>query len=135
MQSVRSLSEQLRELLLGAGICARTVDEIELCVAECVNNIIEHGYRLDSRQQVRLEVDVDVDSVCLRIRDRSEPFDLSKLPPPPDLDPRQLEKLPERGMGANVIRSLMNKIAYDSTDDGNCTTLIRILKPGDRDRG
>ena len=133
MRSVRSLSEGVRSLILRAGICEETAGELELCVAECANNIIEHGYALDPGHRVRLDVLIGRQEIRLEIRDWAEPFDLRSLPPPLEPDPARLDLLPERGMGAGVIRGLTTHFEYQVTDDGNCTTLIRTIKPEDRD--
>ena len=71
LRAVGSLVSRVREVLIRAGISTATAEAMELCLAECANNIIEHGYRLDSSQRVRVDLSIDQNSISLAVLDRA----------------------------------------------------------------
>ena len=126
MRSVRSLSTRVRDALLEAGISQLTAAEMELCVAECANNIIEHGHHFDPKYRVQIDLAVDGELIRLEVRDWAPPFDPTEHHGSQvAVEPRDLHEYRERGMGLGVIRALTDDITYQAGDDGNCTTLLR----------
>ena len=82
-------------------------NEIVSAFSEALNNVIIHGQgSLDD--EVEIEVELAEDRMTIRLKDYGTPFD-PRTAPAPDLD-----SLPESGLGAFIIRSFTDEIAYAS---------------------
>ena len=76
---------------------------------EAFNNIAIHGYGRDAASvggKVELEIEVQGDTLLMRISDHGKSFDPLEVPDP------ELDDLPERGMGLFIIRSFVDTVTY-----------------------
>src|SRR5581483_1668787 len=93
------------------------IDDLKLAVSEACTNAIEaHGAAsLDDRIVVRCwEGD---DRLEVSVEDRGEGFDPQALPEhPPVTDPDRLNF--ERGLGIPLIRSLVDSVRFETSDEG-----------------
>ncbi len=91
---------------------------------EAFNNIVRHAYAT-SRGDVELTLQVDDDSVVLRLVDHGEGFDFARagsLDAPPEFD-----RLSEGGMGLFIIRKLMSEVTYERHHGRNHLTMTKRL--------
>ncbi len=84
---------------------------VELVLAEVLNNIVEHGYR-DQEGEIELVVTPAMDGLLFNVVDRGHPMPNETLPA--GLLPRQgaVEDLPEGGFGWFLIRELSQDLEY-----------------------
>jgi serine/threonine-protein kinase RsbW len=127
---VPELCQGIRALLSSQRVDDADAIPIEICVAEAVNNVIEHGYRGDPNQTVEVVASVEPRRVVLEVRDHGPVFDptsrrLSSLEP----DLTDINALPERGRGLAIIREVMNEVSYLRRDDMNTLRMARDLPP------
>ena len=71
------------------------------------------GCPADAKQSVRVCLSIDDETMCLKVFDHGQGFDLQAMPTPDFVD------LDERGRGIFLIRSLMDLVEYRKTDNGN----------------
>jgi len=114
---------------LALGAPADIADALVLAVDECATNVIEHGYG-GRGGQLEVEIRRDgraVDAVLIVVlRDNAPLFDPTQLPQP-DVS-RPLEERPVGGLGAFLVRQLVDRVDYRVTArGGNELTLVKRL--------
>jgi serine/threonine-protein kinase RsbW len=120
--ALRTVSDACRVVLARKrGNKRRVLDHVISAVGEAFNNIAVHGYRGGAPGVVEIEVGVDRRGhLAVEMRDYGRSFD-PRTVPPPDLD-----ALPESGMGAFIIKGLMDEIDY-RPGRPNVLTLVKRL--------
>ena len=81
--------------------------DLELVLAECLNNVAEHAYSHTDLGEVRLLIARQQDMICVEIADHGKEFPKSLL-----ADSPVAETTAEGGRGWLLIRSLCNSITY-----------------------
>jgi serine/threonine-protein kinase RsbW len=106
---------------------------IELCLAEAINNAIEHAYGLEAGHAVEIIVALQRDDVLtIDVRDCGRPMPTGRLlDEPKELDPTNVASLPERGMGLAILRRAMDALTYASEDAVNTLTLTKRVRRTD----
>ena len=104
MHVVATLSEN--------GLDADQLGEVELAVAEVVNNIVEHGYVGLPAGAIRISCENGPTGLRISVLDQGHCIP-GGLPPgcPPDLDVPQSD-LPEGGFGWLLIRTIATDLSY-----------------------
>ncbi len=110
---VRECLLYLREWLHGV---VDDVGEVELVLAELLNNVAEHGYPADTGGDVSVTLEVEQGALRLEICDRGGVLpdflmEHKTLPDPLDL--------PEGGFGWPLIHALTEDISYNRKDGVN----------------
>ncbi|ABF62798.1 ATP-binding protein [Rhodobacteraceae bacterium R_SAG7] len=108
------------------GIADTRVDEVQIALAEAVNNVVEHAYAETATGDVLIRCNLHSDRLWVEIRDAGTPFPDAKLPEgkPALVDPSTpLEDLPEGGFGWFLIRELASDIQYQRNPDNNQLSL------------
>ncbi len=121
-QGIVSVVERLK----GMGIPNTRVDEVQIALAEAVNNVVEHAYAETATGDVLIRCNLHPDRLWVEIRDAGVPFPESKLPegkPAAVSVDTPLEDLPEGGFGWFLIRELASDIQYQRNLDNNQLSL------------
>lgn len=110
-RDTRETLESLMQVLDGAGIGAEDCGNVELILAEALNNVAEHAYA-DGAGPVELTVTLQQGGVACTIADRGRPMPLGMVPSPdlPVIAPP--DDLPEGGFGWHIIRCLATDLTY-----------------------
>jgi anti-sigma regulatory factor (Ser/Thr protein kinase) len=120
IEEIARAREWLKELTSAEGVLDNEVSDLGLAMSEACANIIEHAYRGQPNNPIRLRLTIDETSLVLTIHDRGEKFDLESYVPPELGEPR------ESGYGVYFVLSLMDKVHYDtSAERGTTLTLIK----------
>lgn len=102
------------------GFSAKEVRNLGLAVSEACANVIKHAYGGQAGNPIELQLAIDRHSLVLKIRDTGIKFDLEGYQPPDLSEPH------EGGYGVFIIRSLMDKVEYDtSAERGTTLTLVK----------
>lgn len=121
---VIATSKLVREYCTEKNISKDDCDDIEICVVEALNNIIEHSYgRLESHQ-IKIELIFEKLYLQIKITDtgnRRKNFKKAEL----KVNPSYIQSLPERGMGLFIIEKLMDKTSYETQNDSNIFTMTK----------
>ena len=76
--------------------------EIELSLAEALNNIIKHAYKGDETNKIEIAMTYDDNKLTIKLIDNGIPRKNLKKPVL-EFDPNDIDSLPEGGMGLFII--------------------------------
>ena len=98
------------------------IDDLKLAVSEACTNAIEAHGASSVSDHVTVRLHEGDDRLGVTIEDRGSGFDPETLPEhPPVTDPERLNF--ERGLGIPLIRTLVDEVDFDSSDDGTSVKL------------
>lgn len=107
-------------------ICDEKIKEVELSIAEALNNIIKHSYKSVESNKINIELKVDSDKLVIDLTDYGTARkNLHK--PVLEFDPNDVHSLPEGGMGLYIIDQLMDENNYVSDGNKNVFTLVKKI--------
>jgi len=117
---IGSVIERLRAM----GLPEVRAIEVQIALAEAVNNVVEHAYTDAAPGDVRIRCNLDADQLLINIHDAGLPMPGARLPEgkPADLTV-PLEELPEGGYGWFLIRELTSDVQYESKSGNNQLSL------------
>ena len=123
-QIVKPIRQQVREFAGEQGFDQKQIYEIQLAVNEAIANIIEHAYDGDESGEIQLSMAAEANGdIEIAIRDFAEKADLDKLVS------RDLDDLRDGGIGIFLIKSLMDEVEYDFSEEiGTRLILKKKLK-------
>jgi serine/threonine-protein kinase RsbW len=117
----------ISEWLLSHCVAPEPICELELVIAEALNNVVEHAYLYSEEGEIDILVRLRQDQLQVTITDRGCKFD----GPPPlkemDVENMDFEELPEGGFGWNLIQTLTDSVEFEHKDKQNRLTLTRNL--------
>jgi serine phosphatase RsbU (regulator of sigma subunit)/anti-sigma regulatory factor (Ser/Thr protein kinase) len=108
-----------RTLATQYGVPAERAADIDLCIVELINNIVDHGYR-GAPGEIALELTLGRDTVVLTVADEAPAFDPISVPPPPP--PASLEEATIGGYGLHLVRSATDAFDYERRQGRNVVT-------------
>jgi serine/threonine-protein kinase RsbW len=118
---VRRVGEWLADIGQGR-IDEAVLDELQLVVAEAVNNIIRHAYREQPGRPISVRLELTAAGITLVFRDSGQ------APPPGfpqsrigslEVDPTDLAALGESGRGLAIIMSCVDRMDYARNGSAN----------------
>ena len=103
-------------------------DKIVSAVGEAFNNIALHAYSGAEAGNVDVELEVDRDSLTIRLLDTGKGFDPLNEPKP------DLDSLPESRMGLYIVRECMDEVTYrrGTSSAPNVLTLSKRYLAGEK---
>lgn len=134
LDQVCLLRTAVRAIAAELGFNESTCLEIQLGVAEAVNNVIEHAYQFRPDHRVAVDIDCGPCFFNVRITDDGAPLPLDALAkafgePSPFAEPGDDEQC-DRGRGLWIIRQTMDTATFDRSDGQNHLRLSKKLPPG-----
>lgn len=116
------------------GIARRTaladrIDDLELALAEVLNNVILHAYRGRPDAEIMLEMRHSDARIEVIVTDFGTPIpqSLRDVPQPSRVvDATRVEDLPESGFGFAIIRACADALKYRSDAGTNQTSIIFV---------
>ncbi len=91
-------------------------------LTEALSNAMLYGNASDPRKRVRVEVDIRVEEVAVRVTDQGVGFDPTTVPDP--TLPDNISKT--GGRGIFLMKALMDEVRFN--DQGNSVTLVLRLE-------
>jgi serine/threonine-protein kinase RsbW len=124
---VTNVVNHISEWLCAHCVAQDPIEELELVLAEALNNVVEHAYLYAEDGEIDILVRLRQDKLDVTITDKGCKFD----GPPPlkdkDVENMGFEELPEGGFGWNLIRTLTDNVEFEHKDKQNRLTLTRNL--------
>jgi serine/threonine-protein kinase RsbW len=106
------------------------IDDLKLAVSEACTNAIEAHADIQLDERVVVEWREAEDRLEVRVQDRGQGFDLQSLPEhPPVTDPERLNF--ERGLGIPLIRTLVDQVDFDPSEEGTAVRMVMFCGPAD----
>lgn len=113
---IDSVVGQLRE----RGLPETRIGEVQIALAEAVNNVVEHAYAGNSPGDVNIRCQLESEKLSIYIRDAGAPLPKGQLPAgEAQAVDGDIEELPEGGFGWFLIRELTSDIHYERSDGEN----------------
>jgi sigma-B regulation protein RsbU (phosphoserine phosphatase) len=112
----------VQQFLGDHGADAGAVHDVGLAVEEVLSNLLRHGYP-EGEGPIYLRAAISREAITIELRDRGIYFD-PRSATPPLLDAPLDERAPGH-LGIHLLRSSIDRIAYQREGDENVLTLIR----------
>ena len=94
--------------------------EISMALIEAFLNAFEHS---KSKEQVEIHFKIQDDRLIIQVTDKGKGFDKSKVEIP-NID-EKFGSDRKRGWGLKLIEELMDKVTFESTDEGTTVTMTK----------
>lgn len=108
---------------------ADRLGNIEIALAEALNNIAEHGFDGLAPEPVQVQIDIGRTRIEITLVDRGHPYPAYQLPEPKTHDLSvDATDLPEGGFGWMLIHSLTSELIYTRTSCENRLSLCFDLE-------
>ncbi len=104
------------------------VFKVNLVLEEYINNLINYGFSDQLPHEISLELLKEATGITLLIKDDGNPFDITEFPENEDID-KPLEERKIGGLGIHFIKTLAEKVVYQSEEGIN--TLALLIRPGE----
>lgn len=129
MDAVPLVGKLVNTACASAGMARLDCYQVEVCVVEAVNNSIKHGYRNEGGHEVEIAISVLANRVTFEIIDRGKAGDpaqfLTDRTDRLELDPADLNGIPESGRGIAIIQAVMDGISYETVGGVNRLTMTK----------
>jgi anti-sigma regulatory factor (Ser/Thr protein kinase) len=99
---------------------------IDLCLAEAVSNVIEHGFADGGRHDIRVTLEPRATEIVLTVEDEGRPFDPLEAVLPPLA--ARVEEARIGGYGLRLLRHFADSCRYQRWEGRNILTMI-LLTP------
>ena len=120
-QSVRQVLKRINEAFSESDVPADRLNDLEIVLAEALNNIVEHAYS-ENTSTIEITVSHNAKNICVSLQDRGKHMPGGKVPlgETPSLSGDKQE-LPEGGFGWALIHELTTDLTYRREGDTNIT--------------
>ena len=95
----------------------KVIFDINLALAEVVNNIISYAYKDKNEHQINIHMELEGPELVLKVEDDGVPFNPLEVPEP-DIN-KPLEERQPGGLGLFFVRNLTDKLDYRRDKDKN----------------
>lgn len=123
---VSKVNSEVRSILEDEGIEPHILNAFEICIMESINNVIKHAYKGENNKSILVKLRTDKKLIELEIIDEGTPRTKFEIPDL-DFDPKDINNLPESGMGLYIIKQLMDELKYESRNGKNHFILRKWL--------
>ncbi len=120
---IADVDEFIESRLKDAGLNNSIVADLAISVTEIVNNAIVHGNGGDAGKIVQVQLNMTADKVEIRVKDQGRGFDPDKIPDPL----AEANLLNVVGRGLFIVRSLMDSVEFNFSDNGTEIVLIKSI--------
>jgi len=115
----------VRRICSAIPVCDQSAYEMETAVVEAVNNSIEHACHLESGHPITVGLNLSEDRVTFVISDAGEAVE--SIREMPALEAADLSNPPARGRGVQIMRAVMDEVAYRTDGSLNLLTMVKYL--------
>ncbi len=117
------IEDWIMEIAQEAGLNEEKYNHLALSVAEASANSIVHGNKSDKNTAVDIEVAYDSEQIEITFADQGKGFNIDEVP-----DPTAPENiLKDSGRGIHIMRSFLDDLRYNFSNDGTQVTLVLKL--------
>jgi serine/threonine-protein kinase RsbW len=117
------------------GLCKLTalspvaIDDVQLCVAEGINNVIKHSYANQVGHEVIITVTLRKELIMIEISNDGSAMDprLLRIVTAPSTDNLPIEQLPEGGWGLYIIKTKMDEVTYHNEGQTHTLRMIKFI--------
>ncbi|MEA2030614.1 MAG: ATP-binding protein [candidate division Zixibacteria bacterium] len=111
-------------ILRGYGTDESTIADIAISASELVNNAVTHGQKSAHNNTIVIEIEYANGNVKIIVSDQGSGFNPDKID-----DPLAEENLlKEVGRGLFIVKSLMDDVDINATEQGTTITITKAIK-------
>lgn len=131
LNNVSLVGVSIQGLCMLTPLSAEETHDVQLCVVESINNVIEHSYTNQEGYQVAIVIYLLNDRIVLDIVDTGKGMDehLRQVVNAPNVKIPPESDLPEGGWGLYIIKSKMDEVTYHTTDNTHILRLVKWFTP------
>ncbi len=123
LEYLATIDDFVEGILRGYGTEESVIADIAISVTELVINSINHGNKSEEQKSVSLLINRTNGEVSITITDQGSGFDPDTI-----ADPLAAENLlKDTGRGIFIVKSLMDKVEVETTDEGTHITIIKAI--------
>lgn len=128
-ENVADLAERVSEVCgYRTGQPADATDMLRLCLAEALNNIVEHAYSGATGKPIFADIGFSEVGYEVLLIDEGKPMPDGVAPEGTcEFDFDDIENLPEGGFGWMLIRTEMDNVEYERRDGCNVLKLEKMI--------
>ncbi len=119
-------AERVDEFCADNGVSTRIAFAVNVSVDELLTNTINYGYDDDGRHDISMTVRMEDSVMVVEINDDARPFDPTSIPEP-DLEAAIINR-PIGGLGAHLVRNMIDGFHYRRSNGRNIVTLTKDTK-------
>lgn len=97
--------------------------DVQIVLAEAVNNVIEHGFKDENSGEIHIDIHVMDEMTVVQLMDNGTEFILSSKPASPVINKEVIDDLPEGGFGWFLINEITHSFELRRSQDMNKLTL------------
>lgn len=132
MDAVPLLGKLVNSACAAAGASRVDCSQVEVCIVEAVNNCIKHAYGDQPGNQVEVDISFPEGGIKFEIIDHGKAGDPAQIlldrRDRLELDPADLDEIPESGRGIAIIQAVMDEIDYCTNQGVNRLTLTKLIR-------
>jgi serine/threonine-protein kinase RsbW len=118
------IEDWIMEIAQEANLNEEKYNHLALSVAEASSNSIVHGNKADKNIPLNIEVTYDSEKIEITFSDKGKGFNIDNVP-----DPTAPENiLKDSGRGIHIMRSFLDDLRYNFSEDGTEVTLVLKLE-------
>jgi serine/threonine-protein kinase RsbW len=110
--SVSGMLNEASKWLTQENVSGRKITDIQIVLAEALNNVIEHGFSRENSGNVGVCIDIRDDIIVVEISDNGIKFTPPVVTQTPLQDTSDIEHLPEGGFGWFLIREITTSFTF-----------------------
>jgi serine/threonine-protein kinase RsbW len=116
----------IKENALAFGFKEDIAAQISLAVDEACTNLIRYAYLNDITRKICINIEFSADKFIISILDNGLPFNPLEIPSP-EME-EYLKQFKRGGLGIHIMRSVLDKIEYYPSTDGNSYNTLKLIK-------
>ncbi len=105
--------------------------KIEICTVEAVNNCIEHAYEYAKEKPIEVKLTISSEHFTIDIIDEGKAMPagtLDELSTDFDINPNDIEAIPEGNFGLKLIKTNIDDVSYTSSNGQNILTMKQAFR-------
>jgi serine/threonine-protein kinase RsbW len=110
--SVSGILDEASKWLAQENVSSRKITDIQIVLAEALNNVIEHGFSCENSGNVDVCINICKDIIVVDISDNGIKFTPPEATQTPLQDTSDIEQLPEGGFGWFLIREITTSFTF-----------------------
>ena len=123
-EPVSTLLNEIAHWMAQIGALDNKITNVQIVLAEVLNNVIEHGFESENSGTVEIEIKVFDDSLVIQVSDNGMEFTPPNITQTPLQDITDIDGLPEGGFGWFLIHEITSSFEFYRMDNKNYLTLV-----------
>jgi len=110
---------EINDWMVVSGVRPETITNVQIVLAEALNNIVEHGFKHQKNGHVGINIDLSEAAIVVRLTDDGVAFTPPEVEQSPLRDKNDLDNLPEGGFGWFLIRKITSYYEFHRLNGKN----------------